>query len=387
MPKILFYTANGVGLGHLRRTSLIAKAMLEHDPRTKIFFASMCSHAHFIEELEVPFKKLKHLNDEMLENYELLKEAKEGNITTLKKIIENFQPDTIVVDVHLFGYSFPEIILEPAYAKIRKVLIWRKGDDKSFRDILKNKKDILDKFAQVIFPHLEREFKETLASDIYQEISTNKKYFVSGLIYKKVDKNIVEQQRKKYRIDKNDFLILVTLGGGGELVLGECQTPLDIMTDFIKIFKLIKIKHKKLKAIIVGGPLFKHQDKVKKILASANKSIRFVPYDDNFLELISLADLVISPVGYNTSNEIVSTKTPAIFVPLLRGSFEQQERAEYLAQKGICRVYNSRNKDDMIKNIKHMIKNIDSYKENFDNLQISEPGNKTAARIILKDYE
>lgn len=385
MKKILFYTANGVGLGHLRRTSLIAQSIKRLTPDTEIFFATMCREVAFLKELGIPYLKLKHLTDNLLDNKREFAKAKASNERVFLELIRRYRPAIIVFDVHsdfyLFDFPFPKFILSSFFGQIIKILILRKGDKESLGRILKQGKEVIGQFRKIILPHSMSELRETLSQKTFQRVVGSKKFVISGPIFKKLDLNKIKRCRNKYNIPSCDFLITLTLGGGGKFEKGKCQAPDKIVKTFLAVFPSLNKKIPNLKAIIITGPYF------QKINHKIPSGIKIVKFEKNLLELMHLSKLVISPAGYNTCNEIIEAKTPAILTPLLRGNNEQFERAAYLEKKGIVKVFDNSSVDKLLNLIMDCQKNLDKMRKNFDGFSGWGYGNNKSAQEILKILE
>tara|TARA_Y100000031_G_C8224219_1_gene387504 strand:- start:160 stop:1305 length:1146 start_codon:yes stop_codon:yes gene_type:complete len=377
MKKILFYTANGVGLGHLRRSSLIAESVKEMDDKIDISFLTMSQEVSFLDELGIPYIKLKHLTDDLVRNRLGFEKAKKFNEKKFLNLVRKYNPKIIVLDVYLFGFSFPEIILSSYFKNITKVLILRKKDKEKFVEVLENKGEILNNFQRIILPHSKSELEGTLSRLLLNNISKDPRFLISGPVFKKPNLAKIDFCRKKYKISTKDFLITVGLGGGGELKAGKCESPLEIIKDFLDIYPQLSKAISNLKVIISTGPYF--SDFKKKF----SSRIEFVKFEKNFTELIKLSDLVISTAGYNICNEIIQAKLPAILIPLYRGDREQFERAYYLEKKGIAKVFENGSPNELLKLIFNTKDNLDKMKLNFRKFSNWEQGNNKAAKEIL----
>jgi len=381
MNKILFYTSNVVGLGHLRRTSLIAQSIKETDPKTDILFITLCKKAHFLNELNIPYVKLQHPTDNLLEieEYSKLKKTIESNKDKLIKTVSDFRPDIIVVDVFLFGFSFPYGILLQKFNKISKILILRIGDGKSLYRILQKNKEIINKFSKIVLPHSSEELRNILPKTVYDSLIRDKKFSITGPIVEKINQDNIKKCRRKYNISKNDFLITITLGGGGELINGRCESPLNIVKNFIKIYEELKNLIPNIKVILCTGPLFQHNNKIKRI----KNKIKVVNFEKHLLELIHLSSLVIASAGYNISNEIIRAGTPAILIPLSRNSVEQFERASYLEKKGVVKICYG----NSLSNLKNLVisckKDLGEMHSNITKFPDLGCGKEKAASLIL----
>ena len=94
--KILFYTVNGVGLGHLNRCLVLADAIKKLDPSVDIFFITNSSFTKPIKEGGYSFIQLQISNDSNC----LLDD---DGFSLFKNTIDNEKPDLIVYDTHYEG--------------------------------------------------------------------------------------------------------------------------------------------------------------------------------------------------------------------------------------------------------------------------------------------
>jgi len=331
MKKILFYTANGVGLGHLRRASLIAEEIKKNNKGTKIGLATMADNPLFFGRFFDYSVKLKALSDKLLNSPASFEKVRLDNSLKFAEFIKGFKPDLVIADFYLtssFTFSIFKYGLDSF--PVKSIFIWRLNDKQKFKNNFNNKNHRLDYFQKIILPHNPDELKSLLSTLIFKKIKNNKKFSITGPIFKKINKLKLSSCRKKHRISHNDYFLLVSFGGGGELKKGGCDSPEKILKYFLNIYpKLIK-KIPNLKTIIITGPYFR---KFKQPFLSRLKVIKF---EKELPELFRAADLVVSLAGYNTCNELIQARTPAVLIPLTRGDKEQFERADYFEKKGIA---------------------------------------------------
>lgn len=387
MSKILFYTANGVGLGHIRRSSLIAKSILEVDKNSEVFFVSMCKDASFLDELNIPYSKLTPVSDKIIKNYDENKRCKKINEKKIVEIINDFKPNKIVLDIHVFAnFSFPDSVSLEEYRSIEKILIYRMTNKESFVSNFDKFNDKFSTFNKIIIPHSREEIRRVLSHADYQKLSKNDIVSFSGPIFRKLDRSVLPGLKKSYNLNTESFNITVALGGGGELIEGKCETPAGIILKFLNNYDNLNKLCPNVNIIVVTGPLFKHKKIVNIITRKYCRNVKLVKYEKNLMELFSLSDFVVSPIGYNAGNEIIEAKTPALLVPLLRGENngnEQMERAKYLEKFGFVKVYNSEEGDDFDKKFMECITDMDKMKKSFDNFSYKESGNNKSAEKIL----
>jgi predicted glycosyltransferase len=378
MKKILFITANGVGLGHIRRSSLVAEAIFKENKNISILFATMCRKVKFLQELDILYFKLKCLSDEILDDHEEFKKAKAFNTIAYEEILNNYQPNLVIVDIHIILKStYYDFIFFEKYKNIKKVFLFRINDSKNFREtIYKNKK--IDQFIKIIIPHSVDELKFILSPEDIDFIKKNKKFFISGPIVNHENKKI--KIKDKYKIKKDDFLITMSLGGGGAFNKGGCESALSRVEDFLRNYDKIYKKINNLKTIIILGPLFNIK-KFKNYIDIIKKyKIKIIEFEENIINLYQASNILITTTGYNTANEISLNKIPTILMPIKRGD-DQFLRAEYLEKKGIAKVYYP-NKNNFYDIVAEVYENLDFMKKSFKNFSV-KTGNKKVAQEII----
>ncbi|PIP15125.1 hypothetical protein COX47_01375 [Candidatus Roizmanbacteria bacterium CG23_combo_of_CG06-09_8_20_14_all_35_49] len=377
MKKILFYTANGVGLGHLRRSCLIAEKIRSEN--VKIILVTSAFSPQIFGKFFDSLIRLIPLSDKLLDSPSKTRKARVKNGQKFTEVIREFKPDIIIADFYLTSpftfYTFKHALDQ---FPTQCVFIWRLNDNQKFKNNFNNKNHRLDYFQKIILPHNPDELKSLLSPLIFKKIKNNKKFSVTGPIFKKIDKNKIDFCRRKYKICAKDFLITVGLGGGGELKAGECESSGKIIKSFLDIYPRLSKEIPKLRAIIITGPYF--SDFKKKSLSR----LKFIKFEENFIELVKISNLAVSTAGYNTCNELIVAKTPAVLVPLKRGDKEQFERAHYLEKKGIVKIFENKSSNELLKLILNVKDNLNKMKLNFKKFSDWKQGDKKTAKIILK---
>ena len=376
MKKILFYAANGVGLGHLKRTCLVAEELKSKD--IKIILVTPACSPYIFGKFFHYLIELSPLSDELLSNPSKTLTTRLSNGKKLTQVFKKFNPDLVVADFYLASpFTFSAFATAIEQFPIKSVFIWRLGDKKSICYDFKNEINKLDYFQKIILPHSLEELEYLLPNNLLKKIKNNQKFGICGLIYQKLNKRKISECRCKYKISSEDFLITLTLGGGGKLKAGQCDAPDKIIKNFSAIYSKLADKIPNLKAIIITGPYFKNLER------KSSLGLKFVRFEKNLLELIKLSKIIISPAGYNICNEFIQAKTPAILIPLRRGNNEQFERADYLRKKGVVKVFNSDSQEEFLDLIMNCKENLNKMKSNFKNFSRRKQGNNKAAKIIL----
>ena len=109
-------------------------------------------------------------------------------------------------------------------------------------------------------------------------------------------------------------------------------------------------------------------------------------YVEDILSLLQKSDLVISEAGYNTVNEIISAKTPAIFLPGHRNNDNQEQRAKSLEEQGAAIICNY-DADSVCSNILDLMRDRKKLKKMADSFPEIVSGNEKAAFEIHRAIE
>ena len=141
--------------------------------------------------------------------------------------------------------------------------------------------------------------------------------------------------RKKYRISKDAFLVVSTIGGGG---FDRADSFFEKVFDVHRrIYPIIP----NLRHIVVQGPNYG-----KFLEPLVGMDIHVI--EEDLINLFALSDIVVAEGGYNTVNEIRLTKTPAIFLPGGRSNDDQEERVRALEKMGLAAVFSEDESLDVI---------------------------------------
>jgi len=376
MKRILFYTANGVGLGHLQRAYLLAEKLKSR--KIELILVTLARSPQIFGKLFDYCIKLTPLSDDLFKNPAQVRKNRLANGRKLAKALKKFKPDIIVADFYLTS-SFTFSIFKYALDQfpVKSIFIWRLNDKQKFINDFNKEDRKLDYFQKIILPHPHKEIEDLLSLSLVKEIKKNQKFEITGPIFQRIDNKKIAFCREKYKIHQNDFLITITVGGGGKLKAGQCDNPSKIIKQFLSIYPSLIKKIDNLKVIIITGPYLGGVEN------RSSSCLKFIKFEKNLLELIKLSKLVISSAGYNTCNEMVVTKTPAILIPLWRGDQEQFERANCLEKKGIARVFENGSPSELLKLILNTKDNLNKMKLNFKKFSDWQRGDTETAKVIL----
>ncbi|MBA4268224.1 MAG: hypothetical protein C0447_02190 [Methylobacterium sp.] len=327
-PRVLIYSHDTFGLGHIRRCRAIANSLVATYPHISVIIvsgSSVISSFQFgdgVDYVRIPGVEKQsdgrygphHLNLDLHDTIRLRTDI-------IKQVVLSFDPDVVIVDKEPIGLRGE---LVPALDILR-----RRG-----ARIVLGLRDVLDEPAK-----LHEEWRQSGALDalgqiyddifvyglesIYQPLAglPNQHLFAHKIRYTGYLKRAVPSPMPptRYpRITKGPF-ILVTPGGGGD-----GAGVIDWVISAYEADPTIE-----LPALIVFGPFMsreRRKDFAERIARIPKlESLGFEPR----LELLmNRAHCVVAMGGYNTFCEVLSFDKPALIVPRVKPRLEQAIRAE-----------------------------------------------------------
>lgn len=336
--RFLFYSHDGLGLGHTRRHLAIAGALTRLAPESSVLLASGADDAlrmglpPGVEILKLPgLRKVSngHYSSRRLSIPPA--EIRALRSALLLSAVKSYRPDVVLVDKHPFGPNgeFRDALSRARCNGSRTVLGLR---------------DVLDAPAAVL--------KEWARHGLQKQIEKN---FDLMLVYgeKAIFDPLVEYQfpasmdartrfcgyvinREEHDADATSSggfnfadwrrpIVLATTGGGED---GFC-----LLQTFIRA-----AADAPWQGMIVAGPMTPADElKTLRQLAEQHRVPlqRFVP---NLCALFGSVDAVVCMAGYNTLAEAVATGVPVISVPRTQPRAEQLIRAQAFERLGLVRM-------------------------------------------------
>ena len=326
-PRVLIYSHDTFGLGHIRRCRAIANALIASFPHISVIIvsgSSVISSFQFGDGVDyVRIPGVEKQSDGSYEPHHLnldLGDTIRLRADIIKQTVLSFDPDVVIVDKEPVGLRGE---LKPSLDILR-----RRG-----ARIVLGLRDVLDEPAAVLEEWSRNgalEALDTVYDDIfvyglenvYQPLTglPDQHRFADKLRYMGYLKRAVPSPMppNRYpRITKQPF-ILVTPGGGGDgagvidWVISAYETDPTI----------------ELPALIVFGP-FMSREKRKEFAEriARNPKLEGLGFEPRLELLMNRAHCVVAMGGYNTFCEILSFDKPALIVPRVRPRLEQAIRA------------------------------------------------------------
>lgn len=331
--RVLLYSHDSVGLGHLRRNLAIAREISANYPRSSILIVtgSPCA-TQFKLPANTDLLKIPSVSKDGQGQY-----VSRGSSGSLEKAIKfrsdmileafhSFEPTLIIMDHQLTGLK-GEALRMLREAKENGVLtIYGSRDIKDSPDAVKHNWDNADSrwalsegYDRVCVYGMLDVFDPRVA---YAPLLDKVKQleFTGYLVpsYTKPVKPPISSRRKK---------VLVTFGGGSDGV--------ERAQRYLQALALAPVTWD---SHIITGPLM--DDKMKRSLREQAKKIQPIgaitiqKFHKNIPALLRKVDAVVSMAGYNSCMEILQSGVPAVLLPRSFPRKEQLMRASLMAKRG-----------------------------------------------------
>jgi predicted glycosyltransferase len=334
LPRVLFYSHDTFGLGHLRRSRALATAITRAYPSiSSIIMTGSPVAGRFAFPEHVDHVRLPGVTKNEEGHYVSQTLGLDIDDTTnlragiIKATTENFRPDLLIVDKEPTGFR----------GELIPALEWLKAHSSS--KIVLGLRDVLDS-PDILADEWARKGAVEAAETFYDEV------WIYGLreIYDPtigLDLSDAFRARMHWtgflrrdtvsvsKIDDDPY-ILVTPGGGGDgallvdLVVSAYEQDRDLMP----------------KARIVYGPFLSGavREKFENRIARLDGRVEAVGFESQIESLFAGALGVVAMGGYNTFCEILSFDKPALIVPRTFPRKEQYIRAKQAEERQLVRM-------------------------------------------------
>jgi predicted glycosyltransferase len=335
--RVLIYSHDTFGLGHLRRSRAIANTLVHEHPGVSVIilsgspvignfeFDSGVDYVRIPGVTKLPDGSYRSLNLNMsIDDAVALREG------IILKTAQTFGPDLLIVDKEPTGFR----------GELMPALGWLRQHDCRFvlgiRDVLdgpgllvpewerKGARDALRYYDEIWVYGLKEIYEPLSALDLPRHIERRITY--TGYLRRELPQ---QPPLSRYpKLTKSPF-ILVTTGGGGDgedlidWVLSAYEADADI----------------EMPALVVFGPFIDRERRrgfVERI--ARHPKLDAIAFDTKIELLMQKAAAVVAMGGYNTFCEILSFDKPALIVPRTRPRLEQHIRAVQAEKLGLVRM-------------------------------------------------
>jgi predicted glycosyltransferase len=338
--RIAIYSQDGFGLGHMQRTTSIAWELYRLRPEASILtfsdsqlgqFFPISPHHDYIKLPSIAKEgpgnwKATHLRMSFPEILQLRKEL-------ISNTLLNYAPDIFLVD-HMPHGAMGELL--PALDAMKHFGLHTKNV-LGLRDILDSPEVTINRWqVEGAYDVIERFYARILVfgmQDVYDvaekyqlpESATKKVYYCGYVANLDSERNAYSIRARFLAGQPADTRLIVVMAGGG----ADAHT---MMSTLIEALPKV-LEDQPCSVAVITGPFMPVE-----LIADLERGVGRLPIQmfeavTDSTSYISAADLVIAMAGYNTSVEILRTKTPAILVPRAGPSAEQRTRARLFSEK------------------------------------------------------
>lgn len=332
--RILMYSHDTFGLGHLRRCREIAHALVEAYRGLSVMIISGATIAGaFDYRVRVDFVKvpsvikLRNGEYQSMAEHTSLEETLKMRRAIIRHTAESFRPDIFITDKEPMGLH-GEIEETLAYLKTQGTRLVL-----GLRDVMDSpallaaewgRKDLLRKvesYYDTIWVYGPKGFHDPLSGlDVSDTVRGRMRY--TGFL-RRSQSSVPSAQMRPC----GEFA-LVTTGGGGDG--GE------LINDVLAAHR-----HDRGigRTVLVLGPYLPARARADFTAQAAElPEIRLIDFDNRMEDLVAEASSVVAMGGYNTFCEILSFDKPALILPRTEPRLEQAIRAERAAELGLCQT-------------------------------------------------
>ncbi|NQZ51957.1 MAG: hypothetical protein HRT95_17810, partial [Moritella sp.] len=325
-PRIMFYVQYLLGIGHVRRSSLIVQALCEQGAHVDVIFGGMpVPSMSFGDATMHQLMAVKSADSGFsglvkADNTPVSDDDKKERTQALLALCETLQPDLIVTETYPFGRRQMRFELLP-------LLNWVKSQSNppilvsSIRDILQRRSAVRE---QEYVNLVQTYYQHVLVHGDKNFYPLERSFPVAGMIADKISYSgyVCTTMENGDTSQKTRDTIVVSVGGGS---IGK-----DILVAVMALYYSGFAADKKW--LLITGPKMDSVDKAYfKALQQSN--LQVVDLADDFLRALSNAYVSISRAGYNTVMDLLLTAVPAVVIPFEgEGETEQLARSEVLAE-------------------------------------------------------
>lgn len=328
--KVLMYSHDTFGLGHLRRSRTIAHALVTHFPGVEVSIISgspVVSAYPFedrVEYVQIPAARklsdgsyvsangIGSLDDTIAEREALISEA-----------ADRIEPQFVIVDKEPLGLAREMLATLTRLKERGATTVLGLRDVLDAPELLReewNRKHILDHLENLydeIWIYGPGSFYNPLAGiDLSESLLSRTRY--TGFLPRAVTD-------RDHGTDYGSGYVLITAGGGGD--------GYDLMSAALAAVKLGQTND--LDFLFVLGPFMTESQRFEMLArASGVKNVRIVEFDANLEAIVANARAVIGMCGYNTFCEAMSFDKQVLFVPRTAPRREQTIRAHRAEEFG-----------------------------------------------------
>jgi len=329
-PRVLFYSHNGVGVGHFRRQLRLASAFCERRPDAGVLLVTG-SHAADMFSGPAAFEYVKLPAIRMVDRYETweprepgvaIEEVVQRRGELLRQTVRRFAPDLLVADFMPAG-PYGELLgaLDELHTLGGRAVA-------GFRDIIDEPTFVRELWQKTgVYEVLREHYDAICVYGSPEVMDFEAGYGVRGPLAERLRYvgYLGRTAAAASELAAHAPVVLASTGGG---VDGGA-----LLSKFIAAAKLLAPRLGGSR-LVVGGPLLSERELGELREQAAGSEIEVTRFLSELDRRIASSDLVVTMPGYNTACELLSSRARAIVVPRSGPSLEQRMRATQLERWG-----------------------------------------------------
>ena len=338
LSRVLIYSHDSFGLGHLRRCRAIAHALVERNPGMSVLILSGSPIiGSFDFRTRVDFIRIPGVI-----------KLRNGEYTSLSLHLDI--EETLALRQSIIEHTAD--IFDPDFFLVDKEPVGLRGEVRTTLEMLKKRgvplvlglRDVMDE-PSLLAPEWERKNALPALRDLYDEIwvyglpqicdpladielpqSVRRKMSFTGYLRRSIPAAIPPGAAELPFVRP---YLLVTAGGGGD---GEA-----LIDWVLKAYECTQAPP--YPAVLVLGPFMQPESQADFARRAARLTdVRVIKFDAHLERLMASAAGVVAMGGYNTFCEILSFDRPALLVPRTHPRLEQHIRAERAQALGLVKM-------------------------------------------------
>ncbi len=362
--KVLLYSHDTYGLGHLRRNLAIAGKMLDGSGRFSVCLLTgspVIGQWHLPDGLRVqalpPVIKTGAEQYAARDSGQLFGLVKGYREALILKTVLRYRPDIFLVDHAPAGMNGELLstlaLIQREIPETRTII--------GLRDILDSPAIVQKTWReQDIYALLENAYDDIFVYGSKTLFDVAEGYDMSPSLAARVrycghvvearathaasPQNTPEQLCWSTALTQERPVVLVTTGGGGD--------GFALMDAYLQAIERLPVGL--VHSVVVAGPLMPGDESAALRQRAANRAdIEWVDYTTDLVPSLRAADLVVAMAGYNTSAEIMALRKRAILVPRAAPRAEQRMRSNLLAKLGL--VWSVEPEADLVQKLVQLI--------------------------------
>ena len=336
--RLLIYSQDGFGLGHQRRTTLLANEFLRTCPGASVltvsdsplgkFFSSAPGHDY----CKLPsVRKVAPGDWRPVSLSSSFADVLDMRRAMLRTTVQSFRPDVLLVD-HMPHGAMGELVPTLDMLRDESTVVVL-----GLRDILDAPPVVRERWRlEGAFEAVERHYDQVLvygSPDVF-DVATEyewpdaarQKIQYCGYVCAPPPREVTESVRDRHPEASRNGRLVVAMAGGG----ADAYPLFDALLSAVPSIREAGPCH----LVMVTGPFLPDERRRELAARAEGLPVDVVVSVPDPVSYAASADLVVSMAGYNTTAEILSVGTPALLVPRSGPSAEQQMRARLFAERG-----------------------------------------------------